>query len=276
MTTLLIPGFDGTNAGQGAVLMCQALFLDVWDAKPAALERLQSMPANALVALLGRLLARGQIKIRVDRKGLDVALRQLEHHRVTRRQLREFICAGASYELVAKLFPVTLADYRLLRVALSLSGDAVMSQRSRQLRFDEQLAVWRKWRQIAQHFHAPGIEAVRDRYLALSAAFPAWSLATLERAMIEERNYAGADQDDPDDAPVVVVKSLAEEPDGLEFLGVLPLVEALLSGPRLEKVNDAAPVKPAPAKKAQRRPPAPSKAHPWRKLDQPPGVAPHC
>jgi hypothetical protein len=267
MTAMIVSAPTTGNSAPGAILICQALFLDVWDVKPATLDRLQSMPVGTLAPLIGRLVAAGRLKIRVDPEALANVLRQLDQHRATRHQLRAIVCAGASCELVCRLFPVSQKDYRRLRYGLALAGETVKQQRTKALRFEEQLAIWRKWDALTDQGQPPGIVAERQRYLDLAAAFSGQSLATLERALAAEREYAATGHTAPDDAPVVIRH---QEQDLTALFGEMSLLDGLLCGPRLAKIAQTNVPSAAPRKAVRRPPPPPSQNHPWRKMDKSP------
>lgn len=264
MTTMLAPALSGLPSDNAAMLMLQAVFLDVWRVKPSALKRFQSIPVGTLVPLVGRLVSAGHLKISVDQEVLSNVLRLVEQHRDTRRQLRDFVCGGASCELVCRLFPISGKEYRRLRYGLALGGDTVKPRRSRKLPFTEQLAIWHKWQELSPKGRSLDIVAERQRYLDLVEAFPVHSLATLERALNEETEYAGSAKPPVEDLPMVVRQSVQ---GGMCEIPGRSLVDDLLCGPRLAEIEQTILPTAAP-RKAVRRPPPPSRSHPWRKLDK--------
>lgn len=201
-----------------SLLLLQAVFMDVWDAKPEMMDALRKMPPDELIPLIKRLVTHGHITVNVDEKSLENLLNKCDDHRRIKNQLRTFVARGATVRLICKLFPVNKNDVTVL--ALHILGKP-MPKSIPKPQFDSLQKIWKAWAELEQ------IASLRERYLCLADMFTEWSLASLDRALREERKFSQVGIQDQGDVPVVIVCKYQAGMGGLVMPKVKSLFEAM-------------------------------------------------
>ncbi|MFA7238854.1 MAG: STY4526/YPO1902 family pathogenicity island replication protein [Sulfuricellaceae bacterium] len=240
-----------------SLLLLQAVFMDVWHAKPEMMDALRKMPPNELIPLIKRLVTHGHITVNVDEKSLENLLNKCDGHRRIKNQLRTFVARGATVRLICKLFPVSKTDVTVL--ALHILGKP-MSKSIPKPQFDSLTKIWKAWAELEQ------ITSLRERYLCLADMFPEWSLASLDRALREKHKFSEVGIQDQGDKPVVIVRKYQAGVDGLDMPKIESLFEAIDAVPKLNENHIDSPIPiPKPKKVWTGVYPQKNKNHPWKK-----------
>jgi len=148
---------------------------------PEALEAMKDRPARDLMRVAE--MHQFEVKVQINSSALLSCFQRLDSMKRQQELKEYFVLHGATPDMLASLFKISLAEIRTMRAALC--KQSLTSGRPPKPDLEKSIEIYKRWEEIAKQE-----QDIREQFYLLHQQFPAFPLSSLWATICEFKRTA--------------------------------------------------------------------------------------